>query len=78
MRSMFMCLKSSIEKTVASWQFSESLPTPSGGVEFHAFRTTYSNLKKLSSGVVKAIFVRSLAKPGAGLVPPAKQPPLLP
>ena len=49
-----MRLKSSIEKTVASWKFSESLPTQSGVVEFAAFRTTYSNLKKLSSGVVKA------------------------
>ena len=49
-----MRLKPSIEKTVASWKFSESLPTPSGIVEFAAFRTTYSDLKRLSSGVVKA------------------------
>ena len=49
-----MRLKSAVEKTVASWKFSESLPTPSGVPEFAAFRTTYSNLKKLSSGVVKA------------------------
>ena len=49
-----MRLKASIEKAVASWQFSAALPTQAGAVGLAAFRTTYSDLKKLSSGVVKA------------------------
>lgn len=49
-----MRLKSAIEKTIATWEFGESLPNPAGVIDFSAFRTTYSELKRLSAAVVKS------------------------
>jgi hypothetical protein len=47
-------LKSAIEKTVAAWEFGESLPSQSGVTDFAALRATYTDLRKLSAGVAKA------------------------
>ena len=49
-----MRLKSAIDKTVAAWELSETLPNPSGVAEFSSVRTSYSELKRLSSAVAKA------------------------
>jgi hypothetical protein len=49
-----MRLKSAIDKVVGTWEFSETLPNPSGVPDFSSVRTTYSELKKLSTAVTKA------------------------
>ncbi len=47
-------LKPPIEEAIKTWEFSCSLPNPSGVTEFAPFRTTYAELKRLSSAATKA------------------------
>jgi hypothetical protein len=46
-------IKTAIEETVRHWDFSGTLPNPSGVPDFVAVRTTYSELKRLSSAISK-------------------------
>lgn len=47
-------LKPAIEGAITTWEFASSPPNPSGVAEFAPFRTTYTELKKLSSAALKA------------------------
>jgi hypothetical protein len=49
-----MRLKAAIERTVASWEFREALPNPAGVADFATVRTTYPELKRLSTAIGKA------------------------
>jgi hypothetical protein len=49
-----MQLKPAIERTLATWNFSEVLPNPSGLLDFASLRTTYNELKRLDPAVGKA------------------------
>jgi hypothetical protein len=47
-------LKPALEETTSNWEFGTTLPNPAGVPEFASFRTTYSELKRLSSAIPKA------------------------
>jgi len=49
-----MRLKTAIERTIETWEFSGALPNPSGVPDFVTVRTTYADLKRLSPAVGKA------------------------
>src|SRR5262249_27138171 len=49
-----MRLKPALDKTVTAWEFVETLPNPAGVVDFATVRTTYSDVKRLSTAVQKA------------------------
>jgi len=49
-----MRLKPAVEETILNWEFGATLPNPAGVVDFASFRTTYSDLKRLSGAIPKA------------------------